>query len=796
MKSILLCILITQTLLYSQSEPLQKVKLQLQWQYQFQFAGFLIAKELGYYKDVGLDVEIIEYNNTNIIQDLEDGKVDYALTNSHISYKNKTLRDVTLVATYFQKSPLILITQEDIKSVLALKNKKIMMSQDNITNSSLGILFEYFEINRQNNTFISPSFNINHFIEKKVDVITAFRSNETYTLDKKNIPYNIIDPIEYGFSTSANNLFVAHRKIDHKAQEIEKFLHATKKGWKYALNNIEAVASLIHTKYESKKSLAHLIYEGEVTKKLMLTNLYDIGEINENFILKSYNALIKANYLNETQKSGKLFLKEDDLRTWIQKQYTQRTEYTFAILLSGFFFILLSIILLWSFKMQREIKKRKLVEKDLKHLAEHDSLTGLPNRVLFLERLSQAIKKASNNKTYIAVVYIDLDKFKTVNDSLGHDIGNLLLISIAEKFLKLVHNKDTVARIGGDEFIIIFNDLQDIATIHTLTQQILTEFNKPLLIKNKKLKTTLSLGTSIYPQDGENSSMLIKHADTAMYHAKELGRNNCQFYTNDMTQRTLERIKLEEDLSQSLQNNEMEVYYQLQFDSRDNSLVGMEALIRWNHPEKGLITPSIFIPICEETGFITKIDEWTMRQAMQQIKTWQEQGLPTGLLSLNLSISRLEKDDFIDSIQNILSEINLEKKYISFEVTESQVMLNIEQSIKKLTQLSNLGIDLAIDDFGTGYSSLAYLKRLPVNKLKIDHSFIDDIPHDTNDIEITKTIIAMAKNLNLGVIAEGVVTQEQCDLLLEYGCFQVQGYHFHKPAPANNVAKSLRALLQ
>ena len=755
-----------------------------------------MAKELGYYEDVGLDVEIIEYNNTNIMQDLEDGKVDYAVTNSHISYENKSLHDVTLVATYFQKSPLILITQENISSALALRNKKIMISLDNVTNSSLGILFDYFEINSQNNTFLAPNRILSNFIEKKVDVITAFRSNETYILDMNNVPYNIIDPIEYGFSTSANNLFVAHTKINNEAQEIEKFLRATKKGWKYALNNIEEVASLIHTKYESKNSLAHLIYEGKVTKKLMLTNLYDIGEINENFILKSYNTLMKAKHLYATQKPEKLFLKEEDLHTWIQTQYIQRTEYTFAILLTGFFFLLLSVILLWSFKMKKEIKKRKVVEKDLEHLVEHDSLTGLPNRILFLKRLSQAIKNASKNKTYIAVIYVDLDKFKTVNDSLGHDAGNLLLINIANKFLSLVPKQDTVARIGGDEFIIICEDVADINNIHTFTKQILEEFNTPLVIQNKKLQTTLSLGAAIYPQDGNDSDTLVKHADTAMYHAKELGRNNCQFYTKTMTEKILQRIELEEDLKQSLQNDEMQVYYQLQFDSRNNTLIGMEALIRWNHPNKGLISPNTFIPLCEETGFITQIDEWTMRKAMQQIKTWQEQGLHTGLLSLNLSISRLERDDFIDSIQNILSEINLEEKHISFEVTESQVMLDIEQSIEKLTQLSNLGIHLAIDDFGTGYSSLAYLKRLPVNKLKIDHSFIDDIPYNTDDIEITKTIIAMANNLNLGVIAEGVATQEQCDLLLEYGCSQVQGYHFHKPAPANNVEKSLRALLQ
>ena len=792
MKMILLALFVLQTFLFAQTDSLEKVKVQLQWKYQYQFAGFIMAKELGYYKEVGLDVELLEYENSLIMEDLESNKVDYALTNSNISYTNKILRDVTLVATYFQKSPLILITQKDIKSIMDLKNKRIMISQDNIANSSLGILFEYFGINAKNNTLLSPSFDINDFIEKKVDVITAFRSNELYVLDKYKIPYNIIDPIEHGFSTNAINLFASHEKVENNPQQIDNFLNATKKGWEYALKNTEEVATLIHNKYQPNKSIEHLIYEGIITKEMMLPSLYEIGEINKDFVLKTYNNLIKNNRLNKNQSPDKLMIKRETLQTWINERYIQRTEYTYAILIAIFFILLLILVLAWVYQIKNEIKKRITAEENLKHLVHHDPLTGLPNRTLFLDRLKQAIKNALRFNENIAVLFIDLDHFKEVNDSLGHHVGDILLKKVSHKLKTNIRQSDTVARLGGDEFVIILDHFSNLNTINSIVQNIMHSLKEPLLIEDQEIYVTLSLGISVYPNDGEEADTLMKNADAAMYKAKEDGRNSHQFYTTDMTDKAMQRIVLETKLRQSLAKNEMEVYYQLQMNSKTDELIGMEALIRWNDPKKGLILPDNFIPLAEETGFILELEEWTMKEAIKQFKSWNIAGFNTGSLSLNLSIVRLEQDGFIASVKETLQEHKCMENCFSFEVTESQIMKNPEKSIENLLTLNELGVKISIDDFGTGHSSLSYLKKLPIHKLKIDRSFVSDLSHDSNDREIAKTIISMAKNLNLEVIAEGVETQEQLDFLSQNDCNEIQGYFYHKPAPAHEIEPMLK----
>ena len=794
MKILLFLLIMVQTFLLAQDSHLEEVKLQLPWKYQFQFAGFIMAKELGYYKDVGLDVTLLEYKNTDIIQDLEAAKIDYALTNSLINYHEKKLHKVTLVATYLQKSPLILITQNDIKSIMDLKNKTIMMSQSDRYNSSLSILFEYFKIDSSNNTFLFPSYNLKDFIEKRVDVITGFRSNELFLLNKKNIQYNIIDPLEHGFSTNAINLFVSHKKIDTNPQQIDDFLSASKKGWEYALNNIEEVAKLIHAKYQTNKSIEHLIYEGNATKDLMLLNLYRLGEVNKNFVLKTYDDLIKSGYLDKNQASDKLFLKRENLQLWIKEQYIQRTEYTFAILIASFFLILLMLILFWSLKMKKEITKRVKAELHLKHQEEYDTLTNLPNRSLCLDRLSQAMKSAKRNNTKIAVLYLDLDHFKEINDSVGRTVGDILLQKIAKTLSRALHDYNTVARVGGDEFIIIDN----FSNFDALTDSILNlfqSFKKPFTIENQELYVALSLGISVYPNDGVDPDTLMKNAEVAMYKAKENGRNNYQFYTANMTTRAFERVVLETQLRQSIEQKQLEVHYQIQVDTQRKVIIGMEALVRWNHPLKGLLLPAEFIPLAEEIGFIAEIDTWVMHESIAQYKKWFDDGYEPGSLSLNLSILRLEDKDFVQSIENLLQN-GVHADCLSFELTETQIMKDPGETIKSLYALSALGIKLSIDDFGTGYSSLSYLKKLPIDKLKIDGSFIQDIPHDRDDKEITKTIIAMAKNLHMSVIAEGVETQEQSDFLLENGCSEIQGFLYHKPSPAHEIKDKLQNMFK
>lgn len=438
-------------------------------------------------------------------------------------------------------------------------------------------------------------------------------------------------------------------------------------------------------------------------------------------------------------------------------------------------------------------KLLKLQAKQLTHQANHDILTNLPNRTLFKDRLTQAIKSSKRNQKQFALLFIDLDQFKKINDSLGHHIGDEVLIEAAKRLQSAIREEDTLARLGGDEFTIIVRDVKDNSSASIVAQKIIDVMKEPLFIKSHILYISSSIGISLYPKHSDEANNLIKYADTAMYKAKDEGRNNYQFYSSDMTQFAFERVVMESSLRIAIQNNQFEVYFQPQFEAKSEKIVGMEALVRWIHPSLGMIPPGKFIPLSEENGLIINIDRIVMKKAMTQFSLWKKAGLEPGILAINLSMKRLNEVDFIEQLLENMQELEFEPQWLELEVTESQVMNNPDASIEKLRTISKLGIELAIDDFGTGYSSLSYLKKLPLNKLKIDQSFVRDIPYDEDDISITKAIIALAKSLNLKLIAEGVETKEQKDFMLENGCEYIQGYYYSKPRPIGEIEKILRS---
>lgn len=428
----------------------------------------------------------------------------------------------------------------------------------------------------------------------------------------------------------------------------------------------------------------------------------------------------------------------------------------------------------------------------LQYQAEHDSLTDLPNRVLFIDRLNQAIKRHEEDGTIFAVLFLDLDRFKEVNDSFGHQCGDELLKVVSAKMEKALSQRDSIARIGGDEFTILLNGNPSEKMIADTVIRLMQVFEAPMSIHHHNFFITCSIGIALYPQHGQTSDVLLKNADTAMYKAKDEGRNTYRFYTDDLTDRVLERVTMETDLKQAIVNNEFEVYYQPQVDIRTKQIHGMEALIRWQHPTKGFITPDTFIPLAEETGLIIEIDRWMMRTSMQQFVKWQKQGLKPGVLSINLSMIQLNDEDFLDAVNMAISDSNISTKSVMFEVTETQVMRNPEQAIILLNDLKKLGVGLAIDDFGTGHSSLSYLKRLPVEKIKIDQSFVRDIPYDADDMTLTKAIIALSRSLQLNIIAEGVETEEQANFLLANNCTEAQGYLYYKPQSSTDMTVILQ----
>jgi diguanylate cyclase (GGDEF)-like protein/PAS domain S-box-containing protein len=439
---------------------------------------------------------------------------------------------------------------------------------------------------------------------------------------------------------------------------------------------------------------------------------------------------------------------------------------------------------------KKRVQEALIEQKNILHYqAHHDALTDLPNRILFNDRLEHGIKRAKHNNTMLALLFIDLDHFKKINDTLGHHIGDRVLTTVADRLKKKIHNEDTLARLGGDEFTVIIEDVKHTQDIQKLAQQIRTVLIEPISIDEHTLYISGSIGISIYPQDDTDPQNLIKYADAAMYRAKEEGRNTYQFYSKEMTTQALQRLMMESSMREALNNQEFRLYYQPQFNVKTGEVIGVEALIRWEHPELGMLAPGRFIPLAEESDLIIEIDRWVMKTAMQQLSDWYAKGYTPGLIALNLSMRQLSSSDFMELLEKYMDQTCFNPAWLELEVTEHQVMKRPDESIEKLQVLDAMGIKIAIDDFGTGYSSLAYLKRLPVSTLKIDQSFIRDIPEDKEDEAIVKAIIALAESLGMELIAEGVESEAQIAFLKENNCIQMQGYYYSRPLPAEEIER-------
>ncbi|MFT5661583.1 MAG: diguanylate cyclase (GGDEF)-like protein/PAS domain S-box-containing protein [Sulfurimonas sp.] len=1140
-----LLVLLLPVLSYAQESKLENVTLQLQWKYQFQFAGFIVAKEKGYYKELGLDVDILEYQNKSTIEDLENKKTDYAINNSHLAYDNKKLNNVTLLATYFQRSPLIIITQPEIKSVLDLKGKSVMVTKNNRYNSSISILFDYFDINENNTQFINPTFNIEDFINRKVDAVVAFRSNEVYELDMREIPYNVIDPVEHGFPTNAINLFTTYDKVKNNPNQVKKFLKASKRGWKYALENIDEVAELIHEKYQPNKALEYLKYEGIITKELMLLDLYEIGEVNEDFVLTTYKQLLKQGKLDRDQKEDKLFFKDkihentiklsfnekewlkensvvsfagdpnwlpyeafdskkqyigivaeylkliekntgidfnpiptkswsesidiatkgkvkvissdaadvilntkfnaidvysknpiviimdiknhyvenlksiagkkiaiikdygytadifseypyidfieveniqegligvsdgkydamlatlalasytmadmgihnikvvgktpiimdltlfiskeepilfsiinkamqnitqeqkaNILQKWIKNKYVERIDYSLAITIALFSIIIIVLVVLWSIKLKQEIakkvdaqlqlkssneklsglyelsplgialtdvdgkyiefneafknicgytqeelktlnyweltpkkymedEKRQLVQlketgfygpyekeyihkdgravainlngmivtnpdgtkyiwsivediserveyqKNLEHNAHYDLLTDLPNRVLFADRLSQSMLHSERNGHKAIILYLDLDGFKEINDTYGHDIGDKLLIKVSKSMKCILRSGDSIARIGGDEFVILLNDFKEVDASIELINRILEEILKPILVEDISLGVSASIGVSFYPQlESISADQLLRQSDQAMYQAKLSGRNRYHIFNPEEDQTIRGHHEILERIKVALENDEFVMHYQPKVNLRSGEVIGVEALIRWVHPVRGILAPGLFLPYIEGNYLDVRLGEWVIDTVISQEDKWIKEGINLPV-SINISATHIQQSDFLESFKSILARYSsVQTSSIELEILETTSIENMLHVSEVLCSLNKMGVQLSLDDFGTGYSSLTYLKRLPVQTLKIDQSFVRAMLEDPEDLAIINGVISLASAFNRNIIAEGMEYLEQGEILLRLGCDFAQGYAIARPMPVEEI---------
>ena len=439
-----------------------------------------------------------------------------------------------------------------------------------------------------------------------------------------------------------------------------------------------------------------------------------------------------------------------------------------------------------------DISERKASEERIRYLAQHDALTGLPNRFTLAVHLEHALARAERAGEKIGLMFIDLDNFKTVNDTLGHPIGDLLLCEVARRITSAVRKSDIVARIGGDEFVVVLESTNLPGDAGTVAQKILERMSEAVPVDGNELHTTPSIGIAIYPDDCSTSEDLMKNADVAMYHAKSAGRNNYQFYAEHMNQAAAVRIQMEARLRAAMASDEFSLHFQPQIDLNTGLVSGCEALIRWHNAELGWVSPASFIPLTEEIGLIVPIGEWVLRQACTTAKGWLDAGIQFGCVAVNISPQQFRQRNFPQSVENILRETGLPAACLELEITESTIMETAEAAIAMLVRLKDLGITLSVDDFGTGYSSLAYLKRFPIDRLKIDRSFVTDLETDPSDAAIASAVIALAHSLGLSVVAEGVETQGQSDFLRGHGCDSVQGYFYCRPGPAEIAAEYCR----
>jgi diguanylate cyclase (GGDEF)-like protein/PAS domain S-box-containing protein len=445
--------------------------------------------------------------------------------------------------------------------------------------------------------------------------------------------------------------------------------------------------------------------------------------------------------------------------------------------------------------IRTDITERKVAEARIQFLADSDALTGLPNRRLLQDRLTQALAIARRQKSRVALLFLDLDTFKNINDSLGHSVGDLLLQELAERLKTWGRKQDTVARVGGDEFLIVLTELKDITDAAVAAERLLDGIIGEYSIRGHALNITCSLGISIFPEHGTDPETLMKNADAAMYSAKQNGRNNFRFFTDEMNAQVVERLTLENSLRLALDRKELFLVYQPQVDMAAGRIVGLEALLRWQHPQLGLVPPDRFIRIAENSGLILPIGEWVLRTACSQALKWQEEGLPTVTIAVNVSAIQFRQESFCGLIRRVLHETGLAPQCLELELTESLLLANAEVMLSVVEALKAIGVTLAIDDFGTGYSSFSYLRQFRVSKLKIDRSFIRDVAVNPDDAAITAAIISMAKSLHLKVIAEGVEDEAQMSFLRAHQCDEIQGYYFSKPLAVDKVADKLRQTL-
>ncbi len=750
------------------------------------------------------DNEIIQ--NINIINTalgwMENDLQGYPLLLEKINYLNVSIDHLfeILIANKFDDSIYELrlknLEQKDISKqntdMLHLSVKKMMNDLEKLSHYTVdlsnSISGKTYKLNEASNLLVSVA----SFV---VVMIILFGIN--YVVNRINIP---LEKIKNGMSKLISGEFTVRLKLDDFSQD--EFLNVASDFNRFAESNQKLIKELSSAKDALEESEHH-------TRAILENALVGIAH------------LVDRKFISVNQKFEELFgYKRDELEglttevlfsdindfdtlgelayPLLRKGETYSSEWKVKRKEGEYFWCAISAKSIVEGKPEKgsiwlyeDITVKKETEIELKKLANFDTLTGLPNRSLFMDRLEHGYKKAKRVDSKIALLFIDLDRFKYVNDSLGHDAGDRLLRDVADRLVECVRDSDTVARLGGDEFTVLLSDVKSSSSVSRVANNIIASLARPFDLDRQEIIISPSIGISLFPEDGDDIATLLKNADAAMYSAKAAGRNNYKFYTKQMNERSLQQLSFENKLRVAAKNNDFMIYYQPLVDINSNELIGYEALLRWYHDELGLVSPLDFIPILEETGLINSVGLWVLETACQKIKDLSKQNNSEIRISINLSARQFQQADIVKSIQDTIFKVGLEPRLIDLEITESILMSDPESSEKILTELCDLGLSISLDDFGTGYSSLAYIKKFPISVLKIDRSFTRDILTDPSDAAICEAIVNLAKNLNIRVTAEGVETKQQLEYLENIGCHTAQGYLFGKPMPLDSQPQTL-----
>lgn len=755
----------------------EDVILQLKWVHAFQFAGYYAAKEKGFYDKAGLNVTIKPAStHTNVPESVLTGEAQYGVGTSSLLLERKQGKPVVALAVIFQHSPLVLVAREthSTQGVHDLVDKRVMIEPQSEE------LFAYLKrvgVPKDRLYIQKHSFNPDDLMQGRTDAISAYVTNERFFLEKANFSYHTYTPRSVGIDFYGDNLFTSEMEIENHPERVKAFREASLKGWQYAMDNPEELVDIILDKYPTEYSREFLLFEAQEMRDLLQPLLVEMGYMNAGrwqHIADTYSSLgmLPQNYSLE----GFLYEEEGLVDIEWFYQVLSLTLIT-VIALGGLLIYIYSI----NRRLDSALADSRAAQDMIWNQANVDPLTDLPNRRMFKKSLQDLMMAFNGSDKELALLYLDLDHFKEINDFHGHGIGDRLLVDVAHRLQRCVGQGDFIARLGGDEFTVILPEPANHEAIETVARRILASLAQPYLIDLETLYVSVSIGITLYPSDSENVDELLKNADQAMYGAKALGRDRFHYFTNDMYQAALHRVQLVNDLRMALNEQQFELYYQPIVDLRNSSVLKAEALIRWNHPKRGLVSPLEFIPVAEEAGHILSIGDWVFKTATTQLSVWRKSISEEFGLSVNTSPEQYVHSEAMESWFSHMKSLGLDGDSVVIEITEGTLMESGDEVKDQLLAFRDKGVQVALDDFGTGYSSLSYLNKFDIDFIKIDKSFIDNLASGSNDLVLCEAMIVMAHKLGLKVIAEGVETEEQLAILKDADCDYAQGYLFSAP---------------